>query len=444
VALGGAQPQPGTCRCRAAGIASWREGADAVIDRAIHSPLIGIGEASGAIAERFDEHGVLGLLLIDASVVTTIERRHGEEAREQALGALARVVQDVARDRLKPQDLVVTGEVGRSELIVLFFREPGSAAFYRTEMPGFGQLVSRALDQRGSKVFYPYLRQTPELWAGIAVAIRNPKYGAAMQLRGMLEEARSDAELACRLATRKRRRSFTEVILDRSVSSVYEPIVEVHGKTVFGYEALVRGPAGGKLFSPAALFAAAESNDMLFELDCLCRASGLTGAVDFPAETKLFLNVLPNSIHDPDFRADRLIQTLDECQLRPSDVVFEISEQESIDNFDTFREMSDQYRRLGFQFALDDTGSGYAGFEELIELQPEFIKIDRSMVSGVDQDPARQEVLTALLRVADKLGARVIGEGLDTLEELEMLGNLGIHFGQGWLFGHPTPLRARR
>lgn len=412
-----------------------------------HSPtpsLPGIGEASRIIAERFEASGALGLLLIDAAVVSSIERRHGEEARERALGVLAAVIQDVARERLKPQDLVVAGEVGRSEVIVLFFRKPGSAAFYRTEMPGFGQAVNRALEQRGNKVFYPYLRKPPELWAGISVAIRNPKYGAASQLRELLEAARADADLARRLAARKRRRSFTEVVLDRKVSSVYEPIVDVHSKTVFGYEALVRGPVGSDLFSPAALFGAAESNDMLFELDCLCRASGLSGAVDFPAETKLFLNVLPNSIHDPDFRADRLIQTLDECKLRPSDVVFEISEQESIENFENFREMSDQYRSLGFQFALDDTGSGYAGFEELIELQPEFIKIDRSMVSGVDQDPARQEVLAALLSVAEKLGARVIGEGLDTLEELEMLGALGIHFGQGWLFGHPTPLRARR
>jgi EAL domain-containing protein (putative c-di-GMP-specific phosphodiesterase class I) len=64
------------------------------------------------------------------------------------------------------------------------------------------------------------------------------------------------------------------------------------------------------------------------------------------------------------------------------------------------------------------------------------------MVSGVDQDPARQDMLAALLQLADKMGAQVIGEGLDTLEELDMLGRLGIRFGQGWLFGRPTPLRA--
>jgi EAL domain-containing protein (putative c-di-GMP-specific phosphodiesterase class I) len=155
------------------------------------------------------------------------------------------------------------------------------------------------------------------------------------------------------------------------------------------------------------------------------------------------LNILPTTIHDPNFRAEKLTQTLEACELSPSDVVFEISEQESIENFASFKEIRDYYRSMGFQFALDDTGSGYAGLEALLEIQPEFIKVDRAFVSGVDQDPARQDMLRALLDIADKTGAKVIGEGLDTIEELEMLHELGIHFGQGWLFGKPTPLRAR-
>jgi EAL domain-containing protein (putative c-di-GMP-specific phosphodiesterase class I) len=402
-----------------------------------------ISSVAQAVAERFDRNGVLAVMLLDASVLQTIERKHGDGAGHRALTALAELVREVGHERLDVDDLVVTGEFGRSEVFVLFFREMGSAAFFRTEMPSFAQSVNRALDQRGARVFYPYLRRAPRLWAGSSVAIRNPKFAADTQLRRLIDEARRDADWSRESAKRERQRRFTEMLLDRRVHSVYEPIVDVHTRTVFGYEALARGPEGSDLHSPLALFGAAEEDDLVYELDCLCRQSGLEGAIDFPAETKLFLNVLPTTIHDPNFQPDRLVRTLEECQLSPSDVVFEISEQESIDNFVHFRELSDQYRRLGFQFALDDTGSGYAGFEELIELQPEFIKIDRSVVSGVDEDPARQDVLSALLLVADKMGARMIGEGLDTLEELEMLGELGIHFGQGWLFGHPTPLRPR-
>jgi EAL domain-containing protein (putative c-di-GMP-specific phosphodiesterase class I) len=107
-----------------------------------------------------------------------------------------------------------------------------------------------------------------------------------------------------------------------------------------------------------------------------------------------------------------------------------------------FREVRDSYGKLGFQIALDDTGAGYASLEAVMELAPEFIKVDRTFVTRIDEDPARQELLRALQSLAKQLGARIIGEGLDTLEELETLGRLGISFGQGWLFGKPHPLRS--
>ena len=122
--------------------------------------------------------------------------------------------------------------------------------------------------------------------------------------------------------------------------------------------------------------------------------------------------------------------------------MFEISEQESIGNFEAFRDICDYYRDLGFQFALDDTGAGYAGLETLIEISPDYIKVDRAFVSGIDTDPVRRTMLSALQTVADKINGQLIAEGLDTLEELETLSELGIPFGQGWLFGKPTPLRA--
>jgi EAL domain-containing protein (putative c-di-GMP-specific phosphodiesterase class I) len=153
--------------------------------------------------------------------------------------------------------------------------------------------------------------------------------------------------------------------------------------------------------------------------------------------------VRPTTIHDPNFRAEALEQTLERCQLSPSDVVFEISEQESIGNFAIFREVRDYYGKLGFQIALDDTGAGYASLEAVMELAPEFIKMDRAFVAGIDEDPSRQELLRALQSLAQRIGAKIIGEGLDTLEELETLRHLEIPYGQGWLFGKPHPLRRR-
>ncbi|MGI9592097.1 MAG: EAL domain-containing protein, partial [Myxococcota bacterium] len=94
------------------------------------------------------------------------------------------------------------------------------------------------------------------------------------------------------------------------------------------------------------------------------------------------------------------------------------------------------------QIALDDVGAGYASLESVMELAPDFIKVDRAFCARIDEDPARQHLLRALQTLAERIGARIIGEGLDTLEELETLGSCGIEFGQGWLFGKPTPLRT--
>jgi len=404
--------------------------------------LPSFGEAIADIALNFSQDGALGLIAIDASALAGIERSFGCDAHTSAMNALGALTADLIGDQLGISDMILSGETGRNEILVLVFREPNEVDFYRRELPILVRTLNHGYHGRGNRIGYPYLRMPPTLPVGTAAALRNPTIAAESQLRAALREARADAELGERIAARRRRQRLFDLVLEGQVRSVYEPIVEVSSHTVYGYEALARGPEGSALYSPSALFASAEEQDLLFQLDCLCRRSAIHGARDFPRESKLFLNVRPTTIHDPNFQADTLGPTLAQCNLRPSDVVFEISEQESIENFSIFREVRDYYGKLGFKIALDDVGVGYASLESVMELAPEYIKVDRAFVAGIDEDPNRQELLRALQAVAEKLNARIIGEGLDTLEELETLGQLGISLGQGWLFGKPHPLRS--
>jgi EAL domain-containing protein (putative c-di-GMP-specific phosphodiesterase class I) len=404
--------------------------------------LEALGSALPQIEQLFGAEGALGMVAIDASALSEIETRYGGDALQRVIGNLAALVGDLLGDRLGVSDRIVTGETGRSELLVLLFREPDEVEFYRRELPEIRRQLLEGIARRGNQVAYPYLKATPRLTIGTSASLRNPTIRAETQLRAAIEQARSDAELEARIDARSRRRKLFELVLRGEIRSVYEPIVACRSRTVFAYEALARGPEGSPLHSPAVLFAMAGEEDLLFQLDCLCRRSGIAGARDLPKGTKLFLNVRPASIHDPSFRADALTETLGRLGLAPSDVVFEISEQESIGNFEIFREVSDYYKKLGFQIALDDTGAGYQSLEAVMELSPEFIKVDKTFVQGIDADPTRQELVRALRSVADRIGAQIIGEGLDTLEELETLGELGIPFGQGWLFGRPQPLSA--
>lgn len=403
---------------------------------------LSLGEAFPRIERLFSACGALGVLVLDASGLAGVERAYGAETRDRIFGVLVELVEELLGEALGGEDLVLLGETGRSEVLALFFRGPGEAEFYKRELDRLQLRVQGGIEQRGNRVAYPYVRELPPLYVGTGSALRNPLLGSDTQILGALEQAREHAHIAARLASRLRRKRLFDLVVEGRVRSVYEPIVEVESRTVFGYEALARGPEDSDLHSPATLFATATEQDLLFQLDCLCRQSGLDGARDLPGDAKLFLNIRPTTIHDPSFRAEELERTLERCGLCPSDVVLEISEQESIENFEIFREVRDYYGKLGFQIALDDTGSGYASLKAVVELSPEFIKVDRSFVSRIDEDPGRQEVLSAFRSVAERIGARIIGEGLDTLEELETLGRLGIPFGQGWLFGKPHPLRS--
>ncbi len=409
------------------------------------SPIAPLTEVLGDVAERFNTRGALGVVVVDAAPLDEIETHYGHDAHQGALAMLGDFVATACREIFEDGgEVLAAGEVGRSEIVLFLDRDPRDVDFFRDGLPAVALATEQRLARTGHRAVYPYLRVLPRLSIGYAYAMRNPLLGVMTELRRALEEARRDADLSGRLAARRSRRQLIDVIVSGQVYSVYEPIVDAKTLTVFGYEALARGPQGTPFATPLALFGLAEEEGLTFQLDCLCRRKAIEGAVDFPAGAKLFMNIRPSAIHEPSFQPDALKRTLGHCGLAPADVVFEISEQESIGNYEIFREARDAYGKLGFQFALDDTGAGYASLEAVLELGPEFIKIDRAFVHGIDEDPARQNMVRAFQAIAADTNARIIGEGLDTLEELQTLSEIGIPFGQGWLFGKPAPLRAER
>jgi len=396
------------------------------------------------IGESLARDGALGLILIDASALGRIEGRFGLTAHRRAAEALRTLVRETLRVDLGDKDLIVGGPTDPDELAVLFLRARRDDRFYRERLPELVERLSERLAHEGQKIVHPFEREAPEVPIGHATIFHNPGLGRERQVLSLFALAREDAALNGAIARRDRHRLFLDLVLAEDLAVLYEPIVNLTTREVLGYEALVRGPWKTELHSPGRLFQLASETGLAFELDCLCRRMALRGARGLEPGRKLFLNCLPTAIHDPAFRGDALREGLEQHRLRPEDVVFEISERESIENFAVFREARDHYKELGFQIALDDTGVAYASLEAVMELAPDFIKVDLSLVRDIDADPPRQELMRALHAVAGKLGSQVIAEGIETSQELETLQSLGIPFGQGYLFGRAAPLRRAR
>ena len=404
------------------------------------APLGRFADSIEYIAAQLSQQGAMALIVIDGEAIAEIERRFGVEMHRIATERFAALVMETCSSRLEPEDLVVWGAVGADEIYVFLFRPRSDDRFYRETVAQIAHSIAGSIAASGNRIVYPYLREMPSVPIGCCVSIRNPGLSEERQIRETVDRAREDANLNARIEQRARAQSFLDLVLAEDVTTLYEPIVNVTTREPIGYEALSRGPWDSNLHAPDMLFEMGERSGLVFELDCLCRRKALRGARGLKPGMLLFLNCLPTAIHDPAFQGEVLKQTLEELRLRPSDVVFEISEKESIHNFDIFREARDYYGELGFKVALDDTGVAYGSLEAIMELSPDFIKVDLTLVRGIDTDPPRQELLRALNSVAASINASVIAEGVETSEELATIVSLGISYAQGYLFGHPAPL----
>jgi EAL domain-containing protein (putative c-di-GMP-specific phosphodiesterase class I) len=198
-------------------------------------------------------------------------------------------------------------------------------------------------------------------------------------------------------------------------------------KTI-GFEALMRGPRGTPYESPPLAFAMAATLDLLEQLDCRCLELASTVACD----GLLFLNAHPRTI----IRSEPFWASVGAFSREPKYVVFEVVEHSPARQDDLLRALM-ELRALGFKIAVDDLGEGAAGLRRLVEFAPDFAKIDRFFIDGIDRDRKRRAVVRALIEMSGDLGTRIIAEGVEREEERQVLEDLGVTLAQGWLFGKP-------
>ncbi|WP_084646168.1 bifunctional diguanylate cyclase/phosphodiesterase [Marinimicrobium agarilyticum] len=237
-------------------------------------------------------------------------------------------------------------------------------------------------------------------------------------------------------------RRFSEqlqrLIDERRLQPLFQPIVSLDNRRIIGYEALIRGEQGRDLYTPAQLFDAARCSQQLAALEFACREVSCRKFVDLKLPGKLFLNMSPLSFTDKHYREGVTREILARVGLAPERVVFELTERQPLDEFGPLRAATDHFRHQGFAVALDDLGAGYAGLRVWSELNPDYVKIDRHFISGIDADPVKREFVRAMLDIAHRIGNRVIAEGIEREEELRTLASLGVDYVQGFLLARPS------
>lgn len=249
-----------------------------------------------------------------------------------------------------------------------------------------------------------------------------PSYTADLPT-GAIDRADSEEQLEAAVVT---------ALADRAQPRlVFQPIVDLQRGNVVGFETLSRF-ASPLSATPDRWFAAADRLGVgaRLQADVVRRAIALLPTV--PKDTFLTVNLDPRLVIAPEIvdlltgsgRLDRL--------------VIELTEQTVASDLPEMLARLDQAREAGAIVAMDDTGSGYASLQNLLTIRPEIVKLDRSLVAGLDHDVVRRSLVAMLGEFVGRLDAWVLAEGLETVEELQACVDLGVPLGQGWLLGRPA------
>jgi len=246
-------------------------------------------------------------------------------------------------------------------------------------------------------------------------------------------ELRRRAEIERRLAEQNadRIRRVRDVIQNRSVQMLFQPIIKLSSGSLVGVEALARFPAPPRQ-PPDQWFAEAASVGMGTDLELAAITAALQQFPFLPPDSYLALNVSPATVIDP-----RLTETIRPYAQR---IVIELTEHEAVDGYASLLAALTQLRTNGVRVAVDDAGSGYAGLRHILRVRPDIIKLDLALTRDIHADPARRALAASLVSFGRETGASIVAEGIETPEEFDTLRSLRVEFGQGFHLGRPAPL----
>lgn len=213
----------------------------------------------------------------------------------------------------------------------------------------------------------------------------------------------------------------------------FQPIIDARLRRIHGYEALVRGRNGE---SAAAVIGAIDAKS-LYGFDQACRVIAIRTAMELGLDRRLTINFFPQAIYHPESCLRLTLEAAAKYGLPLDRITFEFTENQQVVDHGHLKSIIDTYRHHGFQTALDDFGAGFAGLSMLAEFQPDVLKLDRALVSHIDESPARQAILAGIQMIAERLGLELVAEGVERIAEFRTLQDMGIRYFQGYLFAKP-------
>jgi EAL domain-containing protein (putative c-di-GMP-specific phosphodiesterase class I)/GGDEF domain-containing protein len=391
--------------------------------------------------EMLERTGRITILYIEFVRYSKLEEIYGWQKLDEVLQTTANTVREFYdRQSGQEENLLMVSHAGDDDFI--FFTDlRGTPEAAELRINEIGERLESDLRQRLEGEHGEDIAGLFGIYVGASTIFRNPKIRTERNIYRGIREA---AQAARSVEHRERSRKVADLkttLREGAVYIEYHPIVVTATAEIYGYEALARGSLRG-LRSPEVLFSVADEANLIWELSRLCRRRAIEGIEsNLEPHQLLFLNIDPHDFRDPTFR----YLDVDELGIeQPERIVLEITERTAITDYPAFQEYLRVFREQGFRFAVDDAGSGYAGLGSIANLSPDYIKLDISLISGIDTNFMKQNLVETMVSFADDHGIKVIAEGVEREEEYEAVKALGVHLTQGFLFHNPRYVGKRK
>jgi EAL domain-containing protein (putative c-di-GMP-specific phosphodiesterase class I) len=221
--------------------------------------------------------------------------------------------------------------------------------------------------------------------------------------------------------------------LDFSFSFAFQPIVDAVNKSVFAYEALVRGVEG-----EGAMTVLSKVNEKnRYSFDQICRVKAVKLAAKLDMQALLSINFMPNAVYRAEYCIRTTLAAAKTFNFDTSKIIFELTEGENLSSVEHLTSIIETYQEMGFSTAIDDFGAGYSRFNIMMSSPPDLLKLDMGLVRNVHNEPNKQAVVAGIITMMRQLGGRIVAEGVETAEEYFWLRSQGITLYQGFLFAKP-------
>jgi EAL domain-containing protein (putative c-di-GMP-specific phosphodiesterase class I)/DNA-binding response OmpR family regulator len=396
------------------------------------------------IQRQAQDHAQLGLLYVTIDGIHALERQHGFEAVDEVFRAVSRRLKETPGRLVREDDYLSAASLGDAFLLVLAPpRESGPVK--DDDLLLVKERLERELTDHLRSELEERLFAPIDLYVGCARLVQSPKVRFRRALLEAIEQATLSIEHERSQTRHRLGEELDRVLTGSQISCVYQPIVTLSDFAVLGYELLARGPVRSELHFADALFETARAEHRLHELDRVCRIAAARGSATLPTECLRFINTEPSALFS---HMVGELWTEEFVAATPHDLrkltVMEITEKSVIEDFTHMRDVVRRLRERGFRIAVDDAGAGYSGLQTMVEIEPDFIKLDMSLTRGIERSHVKQKLVGTLRDFCDQAGIGLVAEGIETRAQLDALLDLGIVHGQGFLFarpGSPYPLR---